>query len=124
MDDALPAETGGELQLRMEAERHGNPFLVYRDEGGQVIVELGATPTRLTVGRGDRADLNLESDPEVSRLHAELELLDDDWIVADDGLSRNGSFVNGERVVGRRRLQDGDALRFGSTVVLCRTARP
>ena len=89
-----------------------------------VIVELGATPTRLTVGRGDRADLNLESDPEVSRLHAELELLDDDWIVADDGLSRNGSFVNGERVVGRRRLQDGDALRFGSTVVLFRTARP
>ena len=33
----------------------------------------------------------------------------------DDGLSRNGTFVNGERLSGRRRLTDGDTLRFGGT---------
>jgi hypothetical protein len=38
-----------------------------------------------------------------------------DWLVADDGLSRNGTFVNGERVVGRRRLEDHDVLRVGDT---------
>ncbi|MDP1850688.1 MAG: LuxR C-terminal-related transcriptional regulator, partial [Solirubrobacteraceae bacterium] len=37
-----------------------------------------------------------------------------------DGLSRNGSYVNGERVNGRRRLRDRDMLRFGRTVVLYR----
>jgi pSer/pThr/pTyr-binding forkhead associated (FHA) protein len=37
--------------------------------------------------------------------------------VRDDGLSPNGSVVNGERVHGCRRLVDGDALRFGSTTL-------
>ena len=41
-------------------------------------------------------------------------------MLVDDGLSRNGSFVNGERVVGRRRLRDGDRLAFGETPVLYR----
>jgi hypothetical protein len=37
--------------------------------------------------------------------------------VSDDGLSRNGTFVNGVRIAGRRRLADGDVLRFGTTLV-------
>ena len=53
-------------------------------------------------------------------MHAELERVGEEWALADDGLSRNGSFVNGERVAGRRRLDDGDALRFGDTPVLYR----
>ena len=57
----------------------------------------------------------LEWDEKVSRLHAELEPLAADWVVADEGLSRNGSFVNGERVSGRQRLRNGDVLRFGAT---------
>ena len=56
-------------------------------------------------------------DSEVSRLHAQLEPVGRDWIVVDDGLSRNGTFVNGERVNGRRRLRDGDRLVFGETPV-------
>jgi hypothetical protein len=59
----------------------------------------------------------LDWDGEVSRLHAELECVGGEWTVMDDGLSHNGTFVNGERVRGRRRLRDGDALRFGRTVV-------
>jgi pSer/pThr/pTyr-binding forkhead associated (FHA) protein len=119
--DAVPAETARELKARIEAERRGSPFLVYRDaEGEQLIRELDGRE-RLTVGRSEAAEVSLEFDPEVSRVHAELERLGDDWTVADDGLSRNGSFVNGERVVGRRRLRDGDALRFGDTLVLFRS---
>jgi hypothetical protein len=64
--------------------------------------------------------VRLDFDPEVSRIHAELVSVGGGWTVLDDGLSRNGTFVNGERVVGRRRLADGDALRFGATVVLFR----
>jgi pSer/pThr/pTyr-binding forkhead associated (FHA) protein len=120
--DAVPAETARELKARLEAERRGSPFLVYRDaEGEQLIRELDGVRERLTVGRSEAADVNLDFDPEVSRVHAELERLGDDWTLADDGLSRNGSFVNSERVVGRRRLRDGDALRFGDTLVLFRS---
>jgi pSer/pThr/pTyr-binding forkhead associated (FHA) protein len=53
-------------------------------------------------------------------VHAELEPSGGVWTLVDDGLSRNGSFVNGERVNGRRRLRDRDMLRFGRTVVLFR----
>ena len=40
-------------------------------------------------------------DLEVSRAHALLELVGGRWTVVDDGLSRNGTFVNGSRVHGR-----------------------
>jgi pSer/pThr/pTyr-binding forkhead associated (FHA) protein len=40
-------------------------------------------------------------------------------MLVDDG-SRNGSYCNGERIVGQRPLRDGDVLRFGDTVVLFR----
>jgi DNA-binding CsgD family transcriptional regulator len=46
------------------------------------------------------------------------------WTLVDDGLSRNGSFVNGERLRGRRRLVDGDELRFGDTIVVFRAPLP
>ena len=110
-----------ELKARIDAERRGAPFLVYRDgDGGQVIRVLGGGSDRFSVGRGEAADIGLGFDREVSRVHAELERVGEEWTLADDGLSRNGSFVNGERVAGRRRLRDGDALRFGDTVVLYR----
>ena len=43
-----------------------------------------------------------------------------DWAVSDDGLSTNGTYCNGERVRGRRRLRDGDQLRVGRSLVAFR----
>jgi pSer/pThr/pTyr-binding forkhead associated (FHA) protein len=106
-----------ELQEQLVAARGGVPFVLYRDgEGQQRIIRLEGRE-RLTVGRDPDADISLHWDSQVSRLHAELECMGSQWTVADDGLSRNGSYVNGERVTGRRRLVDGDALRFGRTQV-------
>jgi pSer/pThr/pTyr-binding forkhead associated (FHA) protein len=117
----VPAETAGELKERIDAERRGAPFLVYRDEKQRQLIDtLREDRRRLSVGRSEAADLSLAFDAEVSRVHAELERLGEEWTLADDGLSRNGSFVNGERVVGRRRLRDGDALLFGDTPILFR----
>lgn len=117
---ASPAE----LQARLEAERGGAPFLLWREPAGQRILPLGEQADRITVGRGDEVDVQLASDERVSRVHAEIERLGGVWTVADDGLSRNGSFVNDERVTGRRRLADGDELRFGNTVVVFRAPAP
>lgn len=114
--DRLP--TPQELRERIAAERAGLPFVLYRGaDGAQRLLTLRDEAERVAVGRGESCDVRLELDPEVSRLHAELQRLGDDWVVADDGLSRNGTFVNGERVAGRRRLADGDVLRCGSTLL-------
>jgi pSer/pThr/pTyr-binding forkhead associated (FHA) protein len=113
---AAHAATPAELRERIEAEREGEPFLVLRDgDGAQRLFVLQAGTARVTIGRSAANDVALEWDTEVSRLHAELERLGDEWTVADDGLSRNGSFVNGHRVSGRHRLRDGDVLRVGRT---------
>jgi hypothetical protein len=54
-------------------------------------------------------------DSAVSQVHAALERVGDDWTLVDDGSSRNGAFLNGERVYDRRTLRDGDVMRIGLT---------
>jgi pSer/pThr/pTyr-binding forkhead associated (FHA) protein len=115
---ALHRSTPAELKARLEAERRGTPFLLYFDGAGhQVLHELTGP---ITVGRGGDCDVALGWDREVSRLHAQLERVGAHWVLVDDGLSRNGSYVGGERVVGRRTLKDGDRLVFGETPVVYR----
>jgi pSer/pThr/pTyr-binding forkhead associated (FHA) protein len=107
-----------ELAARIQAERLGEPFLLYRDgEDRQVIVELPGDRDRVTIGRRASSDVPLAWDPEVSRLHAELERIGSDWVVCDEGLSHNGTFVNNERLQGRRRLRGGDVVALGRTTI-------
>jgi pSer/pThr/pTyr-binding forkhead associated (FHA) protein len=114
---ASPAE----LRERIEAERRGRPFLVFRGEDHeQQIVDLDRLGGRLSVGRGLTNEVSLAWDTEVSRLHAELECIGGEWTVSDDGLSRNGTYVNGQRVSGRHRLRDGDLIRVGQTSIAYR----
>jgi pSer/pThr/pTyr-binding forkhead associated (FHA) protein len=116
-----PRTSAAELKAQIEAERDGRPFLVLRDGAGAqriVVVETGMT--EIWVGRGEAAGLRIDWDEEVSALHAQIEVVGDECTLLDDGLSRNGSFVGEERVHGRRRLRDGDTLRFGRTRVLYR----
>jgi pSer/pThr/pTyr-binding forkhead associated (FHA) protein len=114
----LHQSTPAELKERLAAERSGLPFLSYRDEeGAQVLLMLEPERERVTFGRAAGADVWLGWDSEVSRLHAELLPVGDEWTVVDDGLSRNGTFLNGERLQGRRRLEHGDELRLGAVVV-------
>lgn len=101
-----------------EAKRCGDPYLVYRDaHARQRVLSLPDTWDRVTIGRGMGADVALTWDQDVSRVHAELTRLADDWTVIDDGLSRNGTFVNDKQLGGRRRLLDGDVLRCGGTLL-------
>ncbi len=117
------ARSAQEIKELIEVERTGVPFVTWRTPSGeQRIVSLAALE-RATVGRGSSCNLVLGDDTEVSRTHAELELVGDEWAVVDDGLSRNGTFVNGARISGRKRLADGDAMRFGVTTVEYRWPR-
>jgi hypothetical protein len=106
--------TPAQLKAELDAERSGGPFLVVGDD-----VRLLPEDGRLTLGREPACDFCFD-DHEVSRLHCELELVGGQWVLGDHGLSRNGTFLNGERVHGERALHDGDTIRLGATVVTYR----
>ena len=92
-----------DLKAQIEAERAGAPFLVWREDAQRILtLEDG----RLTIGRDAGCDIAL-ADDEVSRLHAELERVGAHWVLADHGLSTNGTFLNGER----RARREGAARR-------------
>jgi hypothetical protein len=120
----LPADAQSlsDLKARVEAERADRPFLLYRDgDDRQQLFFFEPGSAYATVGRRPPSDLLLDWDDQVSRLHARLERVQDDWEVVDDGLSSNGTFVNEERLTGRCRLNDGDTLRFGTTTITFRS---
>jgi pSer/pThr/pTyr-binding forkhead associated (FHA) protein len=120
-DFALGHSSPAEIAARLQAERGGTPHLLLRDGGDvQVIVPLDAQRARLTIGRGEGSDVQVHWDRDASRAHAELERVGGVWTISDDGLSRNGTFVNGERIGSRQRLRDGDVLRIGRTVIVFR----
>lgn len=66
------------------------------------------------IGREAGVDITLQ-DVLISRRHAELQWKDETWHLVDLG-SRNGVFVNGEKVVGSRALKDLDRLQIGGHV--------
>ncbi len=69
----------------------------------------------LTVGRGGGCGIVLTADEFVSTVHARVFRRGEDLLVEDLG-SRNGTFVNGERVAAPTRVRRGDRVQFGQTV--------
>ncbi len=102
------------------AERDGDALLAYRDELGDLRLVPIEHLARATIGRAADNDVVIAGDPQVSRAHAVVERTGGGWALHDDARSRNGSFVNGERVLRHRRLADDDMLRLGATSILFR----
>jgi DNA-binding SARP family transcriptional activator len=95
----------------------------WRDpEGAAHQLDLDAGPAQVSIGRHAGNDVALPWDHEVSRVHARLERMGADWTLRDDGLSHNGTWVNGERLTGIRRLLDGDVVRVGRTTLTVRAS--
>ncbi len=92
---------------------------VWSDSGAQLVpLESG----RVTLGRVSSNDVPLPWDTKASRLHAVLEHLSAGWCVRDLS-SRNGTFLNGERVDRDRPLSSGDEIRIGGTRIVFRAER-
>ena len=105
-----------ELQDLIRTERLGEPFLFLRDgDGNQQLIALDGE--RVVLGRAPGSDLQIAWDPRVSGVHAHLERRGASWVLEDDGLSRNGTFVNGDRLRGQRTLRDGDVIGVGDTTL-------
>jgi pSer/pThr/pTyr-binding forkhead associated (FHA) protein len=68
------------------------------------------------LGRCEKQNIQIV-DPQVSRQHAALTWFDGAfWL--QDRASRNGTYLNGERVFGPLRLSDGDRIEMGDTHLL------
>lgn len=112
-------QSATELSRQIKLESAGASFLVFRrPDGMQVALDLTEI-THLTVGRLEDNGISLDDD-QVSRIHAELERVGDAWMVADHGVSTNGTFVNGRRVSGKALLSDRDLISIGRTDILFR----
>jgi two-component system cell cycle response regulator len=93
------------------------------DERAYIIVLAGqnvgemykVTGDQMTLGRGGSADVRLV-DEGISRFHCRIRI-EGGNLVVEDLQSRNGTFLNGERI-SSRTLDDGDKIQLGRTTVL------
>ena len=101
------------------------PHLVEAHDRAYLIVLAGATVGEMfklpsgeaMIGRGKRSEISL-FDEGVSRAHARI-LSEGDTVWVEDLGSRNGTFVNGERLSNARvKLADGDKIQVGRTTIL------
>lgn len=99
--DPGPAAAGPSLALSFVDEKTGKR---HQGSGG-----------RIRVGRGRECELRpVESgDTSVSRVHCEVVLRPDGTVVVRDAQSRNGTFLNGTRVMGEQPLTPGDQVQLG-----------
>jgi FHA domain-containing protein len=84
---------------------------VWKPSGRELITLSG---DRVTLGKASTNVVSLEHDETVSRLHAVLENLGSTWSIRDLG-SRNGTYLNGERISAERVLRSGDEVRVGKS---------
>jgi DNA-binding CsgD family transcriptional regulator len=98
----------------------GGYLEVWTPTGRELVALEGG---RLTLGADPANDLPLPTDPTLSRLHAALERYGAGWCVRDLD-SRNGTFVNGQRIWRERPLRPGDELRVGATRLVYRSNEP
>lgn len=73
--------------------------------------------TGATIGREPGSDLAFADDTEMSRQHARLERQEDETWQLIDLRSRNGAWLNGQRVSARAAIRDGDEIRIGRTLL-------
>jgi class 3 adenylate cyclase len=109
--------SASELRAVIDTRHADVPFLLYRDDSGTQRVYVLDESRTVTIGRDSEADVCLAWDASVSSVHAEARRLGAHWMVSDEGISRNGTFVNDERIRGRRRLRNGDVIRVGRTML-------
>jgi len=111
-DPVLPAAWGRFSAEIAQAEAEGVPLLVWPGADGRPRTQhLRQGPYE--IGRDPRSSIALTWDGKVSRIHAQLERAGEYWTVRDDGLSKNGTVLNGVQLSTRARLSHQDQILVG-----------
>ncbi len=90
-------------------------MVIYTAEPGLLGKRFVLDRSPLRVGRGTDNHIVLEGDS-VSRRHAHFERRSSDWFVVDNG-STNGTYLNEEQVARENRLNNGDRIKVGPTIL-------
>ncbi len=93
-----PGVSADEARARLVDVKNGRTYELHRGE--------------MLVGRGSACSIVIEGG-EISRRHARLTVSQRGTQLIDESV--NGTWVNGERMDGRRRLQAGDVVKIGKT---------
>lgn len=101
----------GRVEIDSRVRRAESPVT-----SGALVVPNGKSVTlgdaAVVIGRSPECDIVLD-DPNVSRRHAEVKVVNGSYAVSDLG-STNGTRVNGIAVTLERALRDGDIIGLGS----------
>src|SRR5205823_4401540 len=89
-----------------------------RESSAGPRLEIGDNSIALSEGE-NVIGRELLGTPDASRHHARIDV-EGAQISIEDLASKNGTFVNGERIQKRTRLQDGDQIVFGRTRAIVR----
>ncbi len=118
-DDQRRAEADGKLITATINTGQGHLIITTGPQEGHTIplllqeVNIGRATSNATW------EIGLQ-DPSVSRPHARLRRMENNWVLYDLG-SSNGTLVNDTTVTEKGRvLRDGDIIKIGATVVLYR----
>src|SRR5262249_12536130 len=109
-----PAAASAAGLHRGSSRRRSVRLVVQRSPSLEEGDEFQLNSAPVTVGRGGQNGLVLSGDDFPSARHARVEARGDGvWV--QDLESTNGTYVNGSRVAGAQRLDEGDVLRVGET---------
>ena len=95
-------------------ERDRACLIVIRGLNVGEMYKLGKA--EMVLGRGQNADVEILDDG-ISRRHARVRFVEDKVLLEDLG-SRNGTFVNGQRLESPAELRDGDKIQLSSSTIL------
>ncbi|MDO9546468.1 MAG: FHA domain-containing protein [Pelolinea sp.] len=87
-----------------------NTPIIYAQDG-LLKGENWIVKEELLIGRDPNCDITI-SDRQVSRIHAKIELKKDKQLCVVDLDSKNGTYVNGDRLDSPRLLEDGDVIKI------------
>ena len=101
------------------AVNQGFPILLIVKSGGKTVKEINAkVDGSLIVGRSEMCDLYID-DPHMSKQHFAIEFTGNMLMIMDLE-SRNGTYLNGVRLNGKRKLEQNDQIRAGSLDIVIR----
>jgi serine phosphatase RsbU (regulator of sigma subunit)/pSer/pThr/pTyr-binding forkhead associated (FHA) protein len=89
-------------------------LFVYSRKGK--FFQLSLKGKKITIGRSPENDIIIK-DPYSSNLHAFIDPSDTGYVLRDNN-SKNGTFLNGERIQGEIDLNKGDIILVGSTRII------
>jgi len=105
-----------EFRVEDAAREQGRAYVRYRDGTGFNAVALDPAASPVYIGRDAGCGVEIVHDARVSRRHARLIFGAGQWSI-EDGPSRNGTFVEGERTTGEQILADATVFSVGTTLL-------